>query len=468
LILSRNLTDDRSWDLNLCLEGKPKGGVHKVNREIVSFVQGLSGWTAKKLGGLRQKDIESLAKDLHRCDWDLPGAFEQVAFHVMGVGQKPRPFRIDASDEVVIISPFVSDGAIQAVAASARTAVALVSRSEELALLTDETRLLFQRVDVLNDDADSESEEEFIKDSCRGLHAKAIVLRRGWWTHLFVGSANCTNAAMTAGKNVEVMAELVGRQSKVGSPSDWISEKGLGPLLLPYSPVDPQAILKQKAVEDALERCRQFLIKADLKLECRRDENGYRLLLSGVEALQNLAADVWVWPLTVPADRQIAVGKPGASGCDLGVYAAQDITSLTGFRMRLNGVELSFGLELPLTNPPADREAGVLALILRNRAGFMRYLSLLLGEGEDLLTLAAGNEDGPGWFGGNGSADDSPPLFELLVKAFSRHPDKLDYVASAVDRLRKAETDSGEQLIPPEFLQMWRTFEEARSLGASR
>jgi hypothetical protein len=136
--------------------------------------------------------------------------------------------------------------------------------------------------------------------------------------------------------------------------------------------------------------------------------------------------------------------------------------------MRLNGVELSFGLELPLTNPPADREAGVLALILRNRAGFMRYLSLLLGEGEDLLTLAAGNEDGQGWFGGNGSADDSPPLFELLVKAFSRHPEKLNYVASAVDRLRKAETDSGEQLIPPEFLRMWRTFEEARTLGASR
>lgn len=27
LILSRNLTDDRSWDLSLCLEGKPKGGV---------------------------------------------------------------------------------------------------------------------------------------------------------------------------------------------------------------------------------------------------------------------------------------------------------------------------------------------------------------------------------------------------------------------------------------------------------
>lgn len=464
LILSRNLTDDRSWDLNLCLEGKPKGGIHKENREIAGFIRSLPGWSSKQLSVSRLQDIESLASDLHRCVWELPGAFEQVVFHVLGVGPKPRPFPLAAADETVIISPFLSDGAIQSVLGKTGTAVALVSRSEELELLSDETRLMFQRIDVLNDDANSGSEEEITSSACRGLHAKVIVQRRGWWTNVFVGSANCTNAAMIAGKNVEVVAELIGRYSKVGGPADWVSEKGMGPLLLPFSPTDATEILKQKKIEDDLEKCRQSLIRAGLTLDCDKGEGGYRLRLVGTEALKDIGADVWVWPLTVPAGRQI--GLKASPDCDLGVYASQDVTSLTGFRVRLEGGELSFGIELPLTNPPLDREAGVLALILRNRAAFLRYLTLLLGEADD-VPQPANHEGRKGWFGTGGAGEDSPPLFELLVKAFSRDPDKLNQVASAVGQLEQAEADSGEKLVPEEFLKIWRTFEAARKLDVS-
>ena len=465
LILSRNLTDDRSWDLNLCLEGKPRGGIRRGNREIADFIRKLPGWSSKRLSASRLQDIESLSSDLHRCEWELPGAFEEVVFHVLGAGPKPRPFPIAAADETVIVSPFVSDEAIQSVIGKTGTGLALVSRSEELALLSDETRSRFQRIDVLNDDADSGSEEETTSSACRGLHAKAIVLRRGWWTSVIVGSANCTNAAMIAGKNVEVVAELIGRNSKVGGPADWVSEKGMGPLLLPFSPTDPTEILKQKTIEDALENCRQLLIRAGLTLDCAKADGGYRLRLVGTEAIKGIGADVWAWPLTVPAERQI--GLTAAPDCDLGVYASQDVTSLTGFRVRLEGGEVSFGIELPLANPPLDREAGVLALILRNRAAFLRYLTLLLGE-PDGVTQPTNNEGGKGWFGSSGVGEESPPLFELLVKAFSRDPSKLNQVASAVGQLEQAEADSGEKLVPEEFLKLWRTFEAARKLEASK
>lgn len=465
LILSRNLTDDRSWDLNLCLEGKPKGGVHKENRDIAGFIRSIPGWSSKQLSATRLQDIESLASDLHRCRWDLPGDFEEVVFHVLGVGPKARPFSIASADETVIISPFLSDRAIQSVIGTTASGLALVSRSEELALLSDETLSKFQRVDVLNDDADPGSEEEVTSTACRGLHAKAIVQRRGWWTHVLVGSANCTNAALLTGRNVEVVAELIGRNSRVGSPADWVSDKGMGPLLLPFSATDTTEIQKQKAIEDALENCRQLLIQAGLALDCAKAEGGYRLRLLGTNSLRGLGADVWAWPLTVPADRQIAV--TASPDCDLGVYASQDVTSLTGFRIRLDGGELSFGVELPLTNPPLDREAGVLALILRNRAAFVRYLTLLLGEA-DGVGQPLHPEGGRGWFGSSGAGEDSPPLFELLVKAFSRDPDKLNQVSSAVGQLEQVEADSGEKLIPEEFLRIWRTFEAARKLDVSR
>lgn len=466
LILSRNLTDDRSWDLNLCLEGTPKGGIHKENREIASFVRSLPKWTKKPLSAERKQDIDSLADDLHRCRWGYPGAFEDVAFHVVGAGPKPRPLSIPAADEVVIISPFVRDKAILAIAENTNVPVALVSRSEELELLSEETRSMFGRVDVLHDDADSGSEEELSGTACRGLHAKAIVLRRGWWTSVYVGSANCTTAAMVAGTNVEVMAELIGRHSKVGTPGDWVSEKGMGALLVPFTPIGEDAASEQRAIEDALEVCRKAILQAGLTLQCERHaDGGYRLELHGTDALANLGADVWAWPLTVPSERQVALSAAPISS--LGLYAPQDVTSLTGFRVRLEGNELAFGVELPLANPPLDREAGVLALILRNRAAFLRYLTLLLGESAD----PEGTTDGEGagtWLGLSATEDESPPLFELLVKAFSRDTGKLNYVATAVEKLRQAESDSGEKLIPPEFLKIWMTIEQARQLESSR
>jgi len=461
LILSRNLTEDRSWDLNLCLEGRPKGGIHKQNREIADFIRRLPEWSAKPLSTNRIQDIESLASDLHRCEWELPGSFEEVVFHVLGVGPKPKPFSIAAADETVIVSPFLSDGAIQSIIGKTGAGLALVSRSEELALLSAETRSKFHRVDVLNDDADSGSEEEVLSSECRGLHAKAIVQRRGWWTNVFVGSANCTNAAMLNGTNVEVVAELIGRHSRVGGPADWVSERGMGPLLLPYVPVDTTDIMKQKKIDDALEICRKALMLAELTLDCEKAEGGHRLKMIGTSALEDIDAEFWAWPLSVPSGRQ--VGLTASPVCELGIFASQDVTSLIGFRIRIDGGELSFGVELPLANPPLDREAGVLALILRNRAAFLRYLTLLLSEADDSVQPGSG-EDGHGLtsFGGNGEA--SAPLFELLVKAFSRSPEKLAQVGSAIRQLEQAEADSGEKLVPDEFLKVWRTLEAARKL----
>lgn len=466
LILSRNLTDDRSWDLNLCLEGTPKGGIHKENREIAAFVRSLPKWAHKRLPPERQQDIESLADGLHRCKWDYPGAFEEIAFHVVGTGPKPRPLSFPEADEAVIISPFVRDKAVRTIAENVGTPVALVSRSEELELLSEETRSMFGRVDVLHDDADSGSEEELSSAACRGLHAKAVVLRRGWRTSVYVGSANCTTAAMVAGTNVEVMAELTGRHSKVGTPADWLSDKGMGSLLVPFTSSGTDAVQEQRAIEDALERCRKAIIQAGLTLNCERcDDGGYRLELRGTDALAGIGAEVWAWPLTVPSERKVAVSLTPA--CELGLYAPQDVTSLTGFQVRLAGHELAFGVELPLANPPVDREAGVLALILRNRAAFLRYVTLLLGESSEHQLSPDGEGSGT-WLGLSALEDDAPPLFELLVKAFSRDASKLNYVATAVEKLRQAESDSGEELIPPEFLHIWQTIEQARRLERTR
>src|SRR5690606_41102642 len=95
----------------------------------------------------------------------------------------------------------------------------------------------------------SEDSEEGTVEN-RGLHAKAYVLENGWDTHVFVGSANATNAALLAGRNVELLAELIGKRSRVGGVDDLLGPDGLGPVLMDYTP-PPEPAAPEPGVEAA-------------------------------------------------------------------------------------------------------------------------------------------------------------------------------------------------------------------------
>ena len=163
LILSRNLTDDRSWDLNLCLEGRPKGGIRASNREISAFVRALPQLSGKALSAFRQGDIDTLADEVHRCEWELPGQFEDVVFHILGMGKKPRKFEYPRSQEAVVITPFTSDAAIRSIIDSCKRPLALVSRTEELALLRERT-VAAQGYDSFKDDLVSARGAEVLEE----------------------------------------------------------------------------------------------------------------------------------------------------------------------------------------------------------------------------------------------------------------------------------------------------------------
>ena len=90
---------------------------------------------------------------------------------------------------------------------------------------------------MLHEAAETEDGEEADGDSVAevGLHAKAYVYRQGPRTHVVLGSANATDAALLRGDNVELLAELSGPARKVGKPEDLLQPEkqgGLGSLLV--------------------------------------------------------------------------------------------------------------------------------------------------------------------------------------------------------------------------------------------
>lgn len=461
LVLSRNLTDDRSWDVSLRLDGIVGRKKLASNMPLRTLLEQTIGMSHKALNMDRAANLQHLLEATMRCVWELPGAFDEVRFHVLGVGRKAVPWAPEPDagrwDELGVISPFASAEALERLGALSDRALFLVSRPEELDKLAAHVPDGYETVWVMDERAETGDAEEAVQGRERGLHAKVFVGKRGWNTHLFVGSANATNAALVAGHNVEFMAELIGKASKVGRPGDWLGDDGIKQLLAPYQrtvPGDTNEDLLQLA---QLEGARERLCAAGLSLHCSVDEDGWSLGLTGLVRadLQDVAG--WVWPVTVRSDGAIALLEAGTL-LPLGKFAAQDITSFAGFRLVLGKHELCFALNLPLHGAPKDRELAVLRAALRNRDGFVRYLLLLLGDWE---AGGGGSGGGRGGRGGGHVDANTLPLFEMLARAYARDPTRLAQVSQVVARLSEDLPATQDGILSPEFMEIWTCFEVA-------
>jgi len=460
LILSRNLTDDCSWDVSLCLDGTVGRKLLAVNKPLRALLAKTIDASHKPLGASRAENVQGLMEETMRCEWELPAGFDELRFHALGVGRRPEAWlpAPDSGDwdELGVISPFVTEAALGRLAALCTSAPFLISRAEELDALAPGAAAAYDSVWIMDERAESSDKEEAVPGRERGLHAKVFVGKRGWNTHLFVGSANASNAALLAGRNVEFMAELIGKASKAGRPRDWLGDEGIRPLLAPYMRTEPNDEVDDLLHQQWLEELRVRLCAAALTLHCAAHENGWSVDMAGLERVDTGEVEASAWPVTVRIDTAVALH--GANPVvRLGVYAVQDVTSFVGFKLVSGKHELCFALALPLHGAPEDREVEMLRAVLRNRDGFVRYLLLLLGDWEG----GSGGEDGagnsrPGW-----SGMEAPPLFEMLARAYARDPARLVHVSQVVARLQNERGGQDDEILPAEFMDIWQCFERA-------
>lgn len=459
LVLSRNLTDDCSWDVSLQLEGAVGRKILESNRPLRILLESTIE-SARNLSRNRMADVQRLIADMLRCEWELPAGFHEMYFHALGVGRRPAkwwPLPEEGKwDQLGIISPFVGKEALDGLAESTKAAPFLVSRAEELDRLAAAAVESYESVWTLGEHAESTDKEEAVQGRERGLHAKVFVGKRGRNTHLFVGSANASTAALVAGANVEFMVQLVGRASKVGLPGLWLTEDGLRPLLAEYERTETVDDTEERMQRKRLEDLQALLCAADLSLQCSPESGTWRLDLVGLDQVCLGNVQGKAWPVTTRSDSAVDLAD-GVSSLRLGVFSSQDLTAFVAFTLTLGRHELSFALSLPLHGAPKDREIEMLRAVLRNREGFVRYLLLVLGDW-------AGGDGGPmgnGNGSGSGFRHEDLPMFEMLAKAYARDPDRLVRVSEVVKRLQREDNESCDEIMPQEFTEVWRCFEDA-------
>jgi len=465
-VLSRNLTRDRSWDLNLVMDGEVGRKRIRGNKPLADLLAALPAMSTKAVQAPWMERLDALADELMHTDFELPGGFEELSFHLLGLGG--GSWLPGESDELVVISPFVSENALEKLADTTRNPLALVSRQEELAGLEAAALEYFDGKYVLNENlaVSEEPEGTGIQVPLEGLHAKAYISRKGWYTSVAIGSANATDAAILHGNNVEILVELRGRHSRVGRPEDILGGEGLGEVLVPYDPdakVDEAEASKRREADRILRESRKELCGAELRLYCSQEGDHWITTISarkGFQARMIEKAKAWLVTLDEQSARDITPvlhgGRVVFASC-----AAAHLTGFVAFEIIPNGVSdcARFVLNLPVEGMPEERDAAILRELIANKDGFLRYLLLLLGDiGEDgvrgslqSLFIGWGKKTGGSW--------DDLPLLEELAAAACREPGRLRPVKKLIDGLLS--TPEGRDMIPEDFLSLWRVFERS-------
>jgi len=479
LVLTRNLTWDRCWDLTLCLEGepmrtRPEGNGNKAVADLLRWLP--MNVVGKAPDAARKEMIASLARDVERARWELPEGFTRLDLHVLGMGARPTPWAPFADDgktsEALIISPFVGGRALQLIADRCSGPVQVVSRGDELDRVSPSVLEGLGGVHILKPDMDlSEGEEHGDGETLHGLHAKMAVFRRGQLVHVAVGSANYTTRVMQQGTNVEVVADLSGTPRNVPTPDQWLGDAYLGPLLDSYTPAaepDP-AVAERRLLEDELEKLRAKVAAVDWVVSCAPAQDMAWSLTLSTRSIALAGCTLQAWPLSVLAER----ARPVLGGkAELGIFASHEVTALIGFRLTLDderakalGVApVCFALEAQLKGAPSDRGDALMAHLLGNRAAFLRFLGLLLDD-PTMADSTAGEATTSRKEKGLAALATNAPLFEQLLRSYARDPERLKAIDRMVKRLKDREI-AGEPCIPEEFMALWNVVGEA--LGKRR
>ncbi|WP_320042934.1 phospholipase D family protein [uncultured Desulfobacter sp.] len=441
VVLTRNMTNDKSWDLSLQLEGRVKGRKSQLNKPLAHFFKSLADLATGVLSADRIEQALEFADKLHRVQWELPDGYDELIFYLPGT--KGFNWNPPSVNRLAVISPFCSDDALRQLAKQAKVADVLISRPESLSALKQETLESFGQCLHLDEAAETEDGEEVTLGqplSTGLLHAKVYLFETRYYadyTHVVMGSANATNAALKASRNIEILVELIGRKNKVGGIDDLIGGDGLGEYLIEFDKTRETDIDKErKEAEQCIENARFQLSQADLSIDCRKSSknNLWDLVLEGKIPYLEGIVRASAWPISVMQEH--AVDIPG-EGCEAEVsfkeFSASSLTGLLAFELKTNhpDVMAKFVLNLPVKGIPEERNAAILQTVISNQDGFIRYLLLLMGD-DRFSGMEYSNGSGlAGWLSRMAQGEDIP-LLEELTRTYSRHPERLKEISSLI------------------------------------
>lgn len=473
VVLSRNLTFDRSWDTVLVLDEGPEGSAVDAAR-AADFVAALPGMCLRPLPEERAEQVASVAATLRAARLVVPAPFDSAELLPLGLDQaNPSPVP-PSTDRMLVISPFLDAGSVRlASGVSDRT---LVSRPESFTHLGGQaltgwtTSVLSRFAETADDGASGSGEEDDLPLEAgapvghgrlrvaAGLHAKIVVADVGRRAHVVTGSANFTTAGW--GGNVEFSVRLEGPVARCGVAAVLGSGPGsLAALLDEFLPTDEAPEVDPREItEQVLEDYHRALAESGARVVVGDVDEDTTSMDVSFDLAATPPGETRVWPITLRPD---SGSKPMAAHLSWQPVALSAVTPFVAVETTAGSgharVTRRCVVKAELIGDPPERHTEALRAMLADVEAVVRYLAMLLAEPDMgaasvfATVTAADSLVGGSW----GSAAHDIVLFEPLVRAAVRDPGAVGRIAGMVDELRTAG-----DLLPPSFDELWDVVQE--------
>jgi hypothetical protein len=461
IVLSRNLTFDRSWDVAVVLEGEASGGETLKNRPLIDFLTYLRESASYRK---KKKLIDSIAGELSYVHFQTGDKrYSDYSFLPLGIGEgydRASTGLFENYHGLLVISPFLSRDIVQELDGLAlkNAHKTLITRKAEVSKLTDELLASFDCYCLKDTVVDGESAFSETGGSAdlqrQDIHAKLYFKTKSGEHNIYVGSANCSKHAWDG--NVEFMLRI--KYEKWGFRISQIIDELFGRNNKDYderqNPFEriiaiPEATLEKEDIQERLKKA--------IKRLCRSRKNAQVIENSGKYSIsiqfdrRFIAADVDLAIAALGGGKSVKLESttllPGLSLLELGEFYI--VTA------RIGEDSLRRVIKIRTEGIPAERDSRVFKSIIKDQNTFLRYVAFLLSDDYLLAALEqAGQRAAPakGW---NLQGYDKPVLYEKMLRAAAKSPEKLREVEAIIQRL------NDQEIVPPEFDKLYTTFLKA-------
>jgi hypothetical protein len=474
IVLSRNLTFDRSWDVAFALDGtvprKKRSPKKRINKPLIDFIKYLTKHDTSPW-------YDQFIQDLWKTDFDLGlSPFEAFEFVPLGIhnGQVEPLLDKGKHDDLLVISPFVTKGGLEAIRRYSSVKPTLLSREEELRKIDSAT---LQKYDIWHLDpnfvqGEEKTEIEYKEDNkiqFQDLHAKVYCYKMGWNACLLLGSANCSERAMH--RNVEFMIKLYGKNSKMG-PGVLRKEliENEMRLFQEFDLSSTEVVEEDDLLHDhekELQFVRIELANAALTANAViQEDSNYQI--DFIYTLSELKTEVEMRCHLINNEDQSAGLRPREiNSWSVKNIKELDISSFLVIELSIpnSPVHCRFALKVNIEDLPESRNARIFRDIISNTATFFKYIRFLLAEnawesmhGLDEAADGLDDESKSKW---QYSFALDEAIYENMLKAASREPHKLSEIKEIMERLSQ-EDDHTTPVIPDDFKALWQVFESAQ------
>lgn len=473
VVLSRNLTFDRSWDITFCMDGVVNRRKTLKTEPVIDFISYLAGnLSSNDNGKAKQKKIKEIMRELPYVHFELNSKeFEDFEFLPVGIKNSKggfystedkafAPLFEDSFHEVLVMSPFLTSSVIKDFNDKNtyinKTEYMLFTRAMSLGKLKPEDCSNF-RIFTMKDtvvDGESAISEDDPQIQKQDIHAKVYMVRKYSDSYLYLGSLNASHNAKYGNIEFMMMLKSKNRYLNLTKLSEALFSGNEEAASNPFQEVSLNTIVsvdEEQEMQSALENYVKEIsrMKPNAIVSVNGENYDVTVQFTKYEACKY---KVSMSPLLSNKTEILAENVQ---------FASLQLTQLSEFyKFVITDGErtLQRVIMIPTNGLPEEREKAVVNSVVKDKECFYRYVAFLLGDNCVLSALEANNVTGMANAVITHDTVQIPALYEKMLQTAATAPERfkeIDYLIKAI---------SADGVIPEQFEELYNTFKKAVKL----